>query len=220
MQPRIVFPEHLGHTMNRVRSLYRLHERVYALVTLYPSLFRQRVISCNPIVFAQLVRPPVTRFLTDGSSSLDHLPDQCLRTAPVIARHLGEVCAERAHRAPHLFTESIGRHELQSIAERGANESERYTGAAPGVFDHRAAWLKQTLGDGCADHRPRHPVLHAARRIRPLDLRQNPRVPRRNYARQLDDRSVPDRVDDPGSLHRITLTAAGLISIWISGFGF
>ena len=117
---------------------------------------------------------------------------------------VGALCTRRVDdlRAVHveqlgaLLRDVVGHHHLQRIALSPADHRQRDARVPGGGLEDRLPGTDQALLLGTLDHRPCHAVLDRAGRVVALELRVDPDAGLGGHALQLDERRVPDRLDD------------------------
>ena len=95
-----------------------------------------------------------------------------------------------------LGSDVVGHHDLQRVALARADHRERDPGVARGRLEDRLTGPDQALLLGVLDQRPRDAVLDGARRVARLELGPEPHAGLRGEALELDQRRMPDRLDD------------------------
>ena len=83
-------------------------------------------------------------------------------------------------------------HDPDPVTLRGADEGERRSRASPGVLDDGISRFQAAVCLRPRDHGCRHPILHAAGGVLPLELRVDPGAIGRNDLAKTDERGVPD----------------------------
>ena len=78
---------------------------------------------------------------------------------------------------------------------RGAHEGERHARASARVLDHRTTRPQPSVRLGRLDHRERHAVLHAPRRVLVFQLEQNPGAPLRDHVLEWNEPRSADGVE-------------------------
>jgi len=117
-----------------------------------------------------------------------------------LASNQRELRAQGRHLIALLLAECVRGDDLERVAPGGADERQRRARAAARVLDHGVPGLQSTVLLRARDHGARHPVLHAAGGILPLELREDVRAPGWNDLSQSNQRGVSDRIENVDGL--------------------
>src|SRR5215469_237944 len=184
-----------------MRRAYSVHKRVDAVARLLPELFTERVITAFAVPIVQLVAPPMPWPPANLPRSADHLLDELLADLLAIARHVRDLGAVGPHGIAFFFTECVGKDKVCSVSKRGTYESKGDACRSGSVFDDCASRRKPSVSSGALDQRSGHAILHAARRVRGLQLNDHPGRAGWYYMAQFDQRRVADRIKNLQGRH-------------------
>lgn len=189
---RVVRPKRLGHTVDGVRRADRVHESRDLASCLRPDFFPKWSVAAHRVLIVELIAPPVPGPRTQVASRSNHFLDECLGDSLVVAPDIGDASAERLHHATLLVAEGVGKHDLEVVSLRRANEGQRNAGRASRVLDNRATWHKTATRLGGLDRRSSHSVLHAPGRIGPLQFHEDRCRTRCGHVADVYQRRVAD----------------------------
>jgi hypothetical protein len=124
----------------------------------------------------------------------------------VVGRHRGgrdhDLGAVGREHVALVLADLVGEHEHAAVAALLGDEREADAGVAGGRLDDGAARLQLPVALGRVDDARGDAVLGAAARVQVLDLHQHGRRDALDHPVQLDERGVPDEVEDRvGVLH-------------------
>jgi hypothetical protein len=120
----VVLAQDAARAVDGVRRADGVDERVDVAVRLAPDLLAQRQVARDRVGVAELVAPPVAGLLAEPARRGDHLLDQRLGDALVVAGHVRDVRAERLHRDALLVAERVGEDDLEVVAQGRADIGE------------------------------------------------------------------------------------------------
>src|SRR5262245_3491072 len=181
-----------------------MDEGVDPCTTLMPEFFTERHIATLAVAIIELVAPPMTRLAADLARRADHLPDQRFGDSSGVTSYVGDLRPIRAHGRSLFVAERVGEHEMGLVAECGADKCQRDAGRSGGVFNDSASRWKPAIGNSALDHGPRHPILHASRRVRRFELGHDPARSLWHDSGELDERRIANRLQNAsaGLMHR------------------
>jgi hypothetical protein len=154
------------------------------------------MVAGGDVLVAQLIDPVGAGLAADAARLFDHRLEQPLGRLPSLAGDDDQVGAERRHLVPLLAAEGVGGDDADAVAAHGAHEGERGPGAAAGVLDDGVSGMQPAVGRGAVDDGARHPILHAAARVLPLELDEDGAAPFGDDPAQRDEGGVADGLED------------------------
>src|SRR5713101_3951731 len=110
----------------------------------------------------QLIRPPMSRLLTDFTRGLDHFPDEFFCDLLVIAENIRNLSAEGFHRESLFVAERIGENGMEMISFCSTCERKRNARCSCCILNHRIADSETSISLCTFNDSSRHSILHTA----------------------------------------------------------
>jgi hypothetical protein len=144
----------------------------------------------------ELVGPVGVGLLAQLTRGLDHVQDQFLGGKTPFASDERQLRTQRRHVVQLLLAERIRADDFYPIAFGGADQCQRCARAATRVLDDSVSGLQSTILFRTRNHGVRHPVLHAAGGILPLELHEDIGAIGWNNFAKPNDRCVSNSVEN------------------------
>ncbi len=193
-----------GDSARGSRRADAMDEGVDLSLRLDPDLLAQRVVARDAVLVMELVRPVGVRLPAQLTGGLDHVQDQFPGGRASLALDERQLRAQRRHVIQFLLAERIGGDDLQAVALCGADQCQRCPRAATRVLDDGIAGLQPAVRLRPRDHDLRHPVLHAAGGVLPLELHEDLRATGWNDLAKPSDRRISNGLKN---IHGLSLSS-------------